>query len=369
MAADRHQAEEQGRAEVAAEHNARVEELRQGVEARDPALIAEVFELFLEASQLPTELPIDADVAYQPEARRLLVVRRLPGIDVVPAEREFRYVRTRDEIVPTPRPAKEVRQMYTDLLAQLVLLTMRDAFAVQPTTLVCEVAVNAQVAGTDKATGRPTDLCLISVSATRDQFSGFILTELSPVDCLRHLNALVSPHPWDLEPIRPIFDPDLSRYKFIDAVDVAAGLDARPVLLDLRPAEFEHLVRELFEAMGMESWVTQASRDDGVDGVAINKDPIMGGVCVIQAKRYSRVVEVDAVRALAGVMDDLRASRGVLVTTSWFGKASKDFAERHGRIQLIEGDELKFLLKQHLDLDVVVGTGRAARRKGPNISP
>lgn len=65
----------------------------------------------------------------------------------------------------------------------------------------------------------------------------------------------------------------------------------------------------LFEAMGMESWVTQASRDDGVDGV----------------------------RALAGVMDDVRASRGVLVTTSHLGKASHDFAERHGRIQLIEG--------------------------------
>ena len=27
-------------------------------------------------------------------------------------------------------------------------------------------------------------------------------------------------------------------------------------------------IRELFEAMGMKSWVTQASRDEGVDGVA-----------------------------------------------------------------------------------------------------
>lgn len=40
--------------------------------------------------------------------------------------------------------------------------------------------------------------------------------------------ALVSPHPWDLEAIRPIFDPDLSKYRFVDAHDVAAGLDAGP---------------------------------------------------------------------------------------------------------------------------------------------
>lgn len=159
--------------------------------------------------------------------------------------------------------------------------------------------------------------------------------------CLRHLNALVSPHPWDLEAVRPIFDPDLSKYRLVDAHDAAAGLDARPVLVEMRPLEFEILVKQLFEAMGMKSWVTQASRDDGVDAVAMNEDPIMGGTCVIQAKRYRAVVPVEAVRALAGVMDDKRASRGVLVTTSWFGKATEDFAARHGRIQLITGPRVE----------------------------
>jgi restriction system protein len=66
-------------------------------------------------------------------------------------------------------------------------------------------------------------------------------------------------------------------------------------------------------------------------------------------------VPVDAVRALAGVMDDKRASRGVLVTPSWYGKATHDFAARHGRIQLIEGGELKHLLAEHLNLDVTIG--------------
>ena len=84
----------------------------------------------------------------------------------------------------------------------------------------------------------------------------------------------------------------------------------------MRPVEFEHLIRQLFEARGLEAWVTQASRDDGVDAVAVNRDPIMGGLCVVQAKRYRGMVEVEAVRALAGVMDDKKASRGVLVTTA-----------------------------------------------------
>jgi hypothetical protein len=76
-----------------------------------------------------------------------------------------------------------------------------------------------------------------------------------------------------------------------------------------------------------------------VDGVAVNEDPIVGGLCIIQAKRYSKIVGVEAVHALAGVMEDKHAAKGVLVTTSWVGKASRDFAARNGsRIQIIEGD-------------------------------
>jgi restriction system protein len=171
----------------------------------------------------------------------------------------------------------------------------------------------------------------------------------------------VSPHPYDLEAVRPVLQFDLSRYKFVDEMRVVAGLDSRPDLLALKPVEFEHLIRELFEAIGMKAWVTQASKDDGVDAVVVNEDPIIGGLCIIQAKRYSRIVGLESVNALAGVMDDKRAAKGILVTTSWVGKASRDFAARNGRIQIIEGRQLKSMLKEHLDIDVLIGL--------PNIPP
>ncbi|MFI9503411.1 restriction endonuclease [Nocardia sp. NPDC052566] len=363
-AEQQHNAEERSSQREIAEHNAQVAALERGVAAGEPAAVEECFALFLEGSRLPAELPIEVEVAYQPNPRRLLIDRRLPGIDVIPPNRDHRYVRNRDEITAITRPVKEIRQRYADLLAQLVLVTLRDAFAVQPSGLVDQVGVNALLAGRNKATGQPEDLCLISVTATREQFDELVLAELDAVTCLQRMQALVSPHPWDMEPVRPIFDPDLSRYKLIDSLDVAGTLDARPILLDMSPNEFERLVRELFEAMGMNSWQTQPSKDDGVDAVAVNTDPIMGGVCVIQAKRYRKVVEIEAVRALAGVMEDMHASRGVLVTTSWFGKASQDFILRHGRMQLIDGPELKYLIKKHLGKDVIPGTVKPSRRKG-----
>jgi restriction system protein len=127
------------------------------------------------------------------------------------------------------------------------------------------------------------------------------------------------------------------------------------------PYAFEHLVRQLFEAVGLEAWTTQASRDDGVDAVAINRDPLTGGLCVIQAKRYKDAVPADAVRALAGVMADKAAAKGILVTTAWFGKSSLDFAQRTGRMQLIDGRGLKALLKEHLGIDALIGLPKIPR--------
>lgn len=335
--------------------NAKVEEFEQAFIAKKPEAINDYFELMLESRPLPAAVPTDVEVAYQAESRRLLVVMELPGVDIIPDQSEYRYVRTKDEINGKPRPARETAQRYSNLVAQLVLCTMRDIFDVAEASLIAEVAVSAHVATRNRATGRPERPCLISLLTTREQFSELVLVDLDPTHCLRHLNALISPHPHDLEAVRPVFDPDLSKYKFVTEHDAAVGLDSRTVLVELPPTEFEHLVRQLFEAMGMKSWVTQASRDDGVDGVAFNEDPIMGGVCVIQAKRYRNIVPADAVRALAGVMGQKKASRGVLVTTSWFGKATSDFADDHGRIQLIDGQQLKYMLKEHLGLDVVIG--------------
>lgn len=53
-------------------------------------------------------------------------------------------------------------------------------------------------------------------------------------------------------------------------------------------------------------------------------------------------------------MNDKSAAKGVLVTTSWVGKASRDFAARNGRIEIIEGRQLKALLLEYLELDALI---------------
>jgi restriction system protein len=56
-------------------------------------------------------------------------------------------------------------------------------------------------------------------------------------------------------------------------------------------------------------------------------DPLRGGKFVLQAKRYTRSVDVAAVRDLYGTVMNEGANRGILVTTSSYGPDSYEFAK------------------------------------------
>jgi len=326
--------------------------------ARGAEAFVDVIQQALATSVYPDGLEGSCAAHYVPESRELWVEYELPRQEVIPAVSGYRYLKTKDAIQPDPRKKPEIDKLYENLIARVALRTLAEAFDVAPVTLVSGIVFNGYVSAKDRTTGKAIRPLLLSVHADREPFGEIVLDEpeLDPKACLTaYLNAVVSPHPYDLEPVRPVLQFDLSRYKFVEEMSVVAGLDSRPDLLALKPVEFEHLIRELFEAVGMKSWVTQASKDEGVDGVAVNEDPIVGGLCIIQAKRYSNIVGVEAVHALAGVMDDMSAAKGVLVTTSWVGKASRDFAARNGRIEIIEGRQLKSMLLEHLGLDALIG--------------
>ena len=113
--------------------------------------------------------------------------------------------------------------------------------------------------------------------------------------------------------------------------------------------DFEHLVRQVFEAefasANGEVRVTQASRDGGVDAVIFDPDPIRGGKIIVQAKRYTNVVDVSSVRDLYGTVQHEGASKGILVTTSQFGPDARKFAQDKP-ITLIDGGNLLHLLEK-----------------------
>jgi restriction system protein len=315
----------------------------------------------LATSVYPDGLHGSCRAFYRPENHELVMDYELPSLDTVPTVAEYQYVATKDLMQERLRSQAEIRRIYAQLIARVALRVIAEAFDAAPVAIVQKILLNGFIATRDTVTGATIRPCLISVNAERMAFGGIELDEpeLNPLACLTgYLKAAVSPHPYDLQPVRPVLQFDLSKYKFVEETSIAAGLTSRPDLLALTPIEFEQLMRELFQAMGMKSWVTQASMDSGIDVVAVNEDPIVGGLCIIQAKRYRKTVGLETLRALAGVVEDKSAVKGILVTTSWASEASRDFAVRHGRIELIEGQQLKAMLKEYLGLDVRINVDR-----------
>ena len=348
------------RAEVA-RHNHEIDLFEAAYRAGEPDAVEDYVRQVLDRAEYPAGFPTERRLAYRPEPRELWIEAELPTQEIIPEERGFRYVKTRKKIESLPRAERERKSLYASVIAQAALRTLREIFEATPADLVDVVVFNGHVATRDPATGQPIRPCLVSVSANRETFETLEFEYLRPIDCLRHLNAIVSPHPYDLVAVPPVVDFDLARYRFTEDFDAASELDGRPDLLEMDPYKFEHLIRQLFEKRGMTGWAktTRGSRDDGVDAVAVNPDPILGGVCVIQAKRYRKAVPTEAVRALWGTMEDKNATKGILVTTSWFGSSGRQFAANHKeRLQLIEGPELKHLLEEHLGLRVRIGLDR-----------
>jgi restriction system protein len=345
------------------EHNAAVDDLESRFRAGDPDAVEEFFTEALSLSRYPAGFPNEFQVAYRPEPRELVVERRLPPSELIPATRDFRYVKTRGQIDELARPAKEIKELYASLVYQTALRTMWECFAVSGAEDVVDaVLFNGIVTAVSKATGQPEELHLVSAPASRREFRKLILDQLDPETCLNHLKAIVSPHPYDLVPVEPVIEFEQAKYRFADPVDALAGIDARPDLLKMDWYKFENLVRQLFEAMGMEVHVTRSSRDEGIDAVAYNKtDIVHRAEILIQAKRYSACVPANDVRALAGSVEEKRATAGILVTTAWVGPDTKAFVARNNRLRVIEGGELKHLLAEHLNLDVRIQLPRKPR--------
>jgi restriction system protein len=194
---------------------------------------------------------------------------------------------------------------------------------------------------------------LATVRTSRDVFLQLNLSKVDPIACLKVLNATVSKNPTELAPVRPVLEFNMVDPRFVEETDVLSTLDQRPNLMELSPSEFESLITNLFSKMGLETRQTQASRDGGVDCVAYDPRPIFGGKVVIQAKRYKHTVGVSAVRDLFGTLQNEGASKGILVTTSGYGKAAFEFAEGKP-LELLSGSNLLYLLAEHAGIEAKI---------------
>jgi restriction system protein len=336
-----------------ARQHAEVEAFRAAFAAGEPSAVVEYFALVLERSHYPEGFQQDFKLAYIPESRQLVIQYGLPGFGVVPAVAEYRYVRSGDKITQKACSVRERQDRYKRVVSAVTVRTLHEVFESDRSEIAETIVFNGHVDTINDATGKQEYPCVITLMTTRQSFMDRDFARIDPLACLLDLSASVSKNPAELAPVRPVLEFDMVDPRFVAEADVLSGLDQRPNLMELKPGEFESLITNLFAKMGLETRQTQASRDGGVDCVAFDNRPVFGGKVIIQAKRYKNTVPVSAIRDLFGSVHNEGASKGILVTTSGFGRASFEFA-KDKPLELLSGSNLLYLLKVHADVDAKI---------------
>lgn len=280
------------------QRNQEVDEIETSYRNGDPPAIITYNTMVLERSEYPDGFPQKFRLAYAAESKQLVIDYDLPGIDVIPKEAEYKYIKPKDLVEAKPRKTGEIKDLYQEIVSAIALRTLHEVFEADQGSHIEVVVFNGFVHAVDPSTGQEIYPCLISARATREAFVNINLARVEKKVCLRSLGAQVSSQPQALQPVKPIVEFDMVDKRFIEQTDILGELDSRPNLMELTPSEFEGLVSNLFGKMGLETKLTRTSKDGGVDAVAFDTRPVLGGKVVIQAKRYKNTVGVSAVRDL-----------------------------------------------------------------------
>ncbi len=345
------EASEEKRKQTVERENAAVDDLEKKLNTGNHDEVISYFRAVLDGSLRGEPDAVSAELGYSPASKHVVVDLELPDFSAIPEEIGYKYVKSGDHIEPVLRPLAKRRLLYGHLICQISLKCIDTIFrGGRRYGAVDCLTVNGMLDAVDPATGKDVRVCLLSVRITADTFRSLNLSQVQPEACLRSLRASVSRAPTELLPVKPLVELDMVDPRFVETMDVMSNLSQRPNLMELSPTEFEGLITNLFASMGLATRQTRPSRDGGVDCVAFDPRPVFGGKVVIQAKRYKNTVGVSAVRDLFGSVQNEGASKGILVTTSGYGKAAFEFA--NGKpLELLDGGNLLHLLAEHAAIE------------------
>ena len=332
--------------------------------------VADYFSGVLAVQRYPSDFPTGVKVAYLPSDRELRIDIDLPLMTAIPELESAEYLVTKRELKYKKLTAAARNKLYQQVVAQMALRTLRCVFATDREGLVLEAACNGYVDTTDTATGQDAHWCLVSVLVPRAEFGRLDLARVDPLDCLAYLHAKISKTPEKYQPVQPIIEYPWDDLHYAEELDAAACLDSVQNLLDLDGFEFEQLLVRLCQEIPEFDEVrrTRSRADGGIDLVAVNKTPFVGGRVAIQAKRYAphNKVDIAAVREIIGSISQREFTKGIIITTSGFTSAARQEAERLG-VELYDGEHLLWLLRHHLHREFNIID--QSRRKPPFRKP
>lgn len=121
-------------------------------------------------------------------------------------------------------------------------------------------------------------------------------------------------------------------------------------LYEMSPRKFEELVASILKDMGFDVELTQATRDGGRDIIAHIRNAVTSYLTHIECKRYAadNKVGVGIIREVIGVHNIHRATKSIIVTTSFFSAdAIKEAEKMENLLDLKDFNDIKEWLRRY----------------------
>jgi len=325
--------------------------IRDGVSLNNPHLNSRLIEMGHLKHPLPKFLRNPFSVGIDPDSRMAIIQFKFPDYqneNIIVGYKKSRSWRVDD--IPKFATETAKKKLVKQTLYSLIIRAGHIAAKLNICNLFDSVVINVEQDWFDPATGQPRNGIIASLQAPIDYLLSLDLSKLDPESCFKYLKGISTPNLQNISPIRPIFVLNKDDERLVESKDVDSYIEPESNLAAMEWEDFEHLVAQLFEwefsKNGIEVKVTRASRDRGVDAILFDPDPLKGGKYVIQAKRYTRTVDVSAVRDLYGTVMNEGANRGILITTASYGPDAYEFA-KDKPISLVDGPNLLVMLQKH----------------------
>ena len=312
--------------------------------------IENFYSLLFSEIKLPIVYNAEVEFEYFNDNKMLVLELTLPNIDDLPKLKKITYVKSSKNYKETYQTEAFMKKLYDKAIYDVVLFYLNEVFVNDKLNYISAVVFNGKVNTIDKTTGNEISPYILSINISKETFGELNIEHIDSKEWFKSSKGVSASTFAKVTPVAPVIKINREDSRFIEGYDVVDDIDESVNLAAIDWQDFENLIREVFaeefKSNGGEVKITQASRDGGVDAVAFDPDPIRGGKIVIQAKRYTNVVGVSAVRDLYGTVMNEGAIKGILVTTSNYGSDAYEFAKGKP-LTLMNGANLLYLLEKH----------------------
>jgi len=160
--------------------------------AKEFSTLIEYWTIVLARSEYPDKLPRSGVLDYSAGDQSLIVTYRLPAIKSLPQIGEVRYIEGRNALEEVPVSDLWLKQAYSELLVKIALRTLYELFQSDTADALTSIVFNGSIRSMDRSIGQEVSLLVISVEASKAEFSGINLAQVDPKACFSRFRGVLS---------------------------------------------------------------------------------------------------------------------------------------------------------------------------------